>query len=124
MTPAQFEDRADRAVRHLAIEIDANADQQAKLQGIVKAAIKDLVPMREKVMAARQRARELLTQATIDRAAIETLRTEQIATVDALSKRVAQAMGDAAEVLTPDQRRKIDDLLPPRGNPWHLWHRG
>ena len=38
MSPAQIEDRADRAVRHLAIEIDANAEQQAKLQAIVKGA--------------------------------------------------------------------------------------
>lgn len=127
MTPAQIEDRADRAVRHLAIEIDANAEQQAKLQGIVKGAIKDLTPMREKVMAARQQARELLTQPAIDRAAIEKLRAEQIATADAFSKRIAQALGDAAELLTPDQRRKLNDLLPPPGSawrPWRAWHHG
>jgi len=124
MTPAQIEDRADRAVRHLAIEIDANADQQTKLQGIVKGAITDLAPMREKAIAARQRARELLTQPTIDRTAIEKLRAEQIASVDAFSKRAAQAIGDAAEVLTPDQRRKVNDLLPPAGGYWRPWHRG
>ncbi len=123
-SPAQFADRADRMVRHLAVEVDANAEQQAKLQTIVKGAIQELAPMREKVFAARQQARDLLTQPTIDRAALEKLRAEQIATADAFSKRAAQAIGDAAEVLTPDQRRKLNDLLPAPGGYWHPWQRG
>ena len=129
MTSAQIEDRADRMVRHLAIEIDATADQQSKLQGIVKGALNDLLPMREKGIAARQQARDLLTQATIDRGAIEKLRAEQIAAADTASKRIAQALGDAAEVLTPEQRKKINDILPPPGShwpwrPWHGWQHG
>ena len=55
MSPAQIEDRADRMVRHLAIELDATADQQDKLRVVVKGAVKDIVPMREKVLAARSR---------------------------------------------------------------------
>jgi protein CpxP len=128
LTPQQIADRADRAVRHLAIELDASADQQAKLETIVRSALGDLVPMREKVFAARQQAHELLTQATIDRGAIEKLRAEQIATMETISKRLVQAVGDAAEVLTPDQRRKLGDMLPPAGGPgggyWHPWYRG
>jgi Spy/CpxP family protein refolding chaperone len=126
LTSQQMADRADRMVRHLAIEIDANADQQAKLEAIVKSAVGDLVPMRDTMFAGRQQMRDLLTQPTIDRAAIERLRAEQIATVDALSKRIAQAVGDAADVLTLDQRRKLGEMLPPRGTPgyWHPWHHG
>jgi periplasmic protein CpxP/Spy len=123
-SPAQIEDRADRAVRHVAIEIDATADQQAKLQSVVKNAIGDLLPMREKMVAVREQARLLLTQPTIDRAALERLRAEQMTNFDALSKRIAQAFADAADVLTPDQRKKIDQLLPTAGGRWRMWHRG
>jgi Spy/CpxP family protein refolding chaperone len=126
-TPEQIVARADRAVRHLAIELDASADQQAKLEAIVKSAVSDLVPMRAKVFAVRQQAHDLLTQTTIDRAAIEKLRADQIATMDSVSKRIAQAIGDAAEVLTAEQRRKLGDMLPPGGpggGYWHGWHRG
>lgn len=125
--PAQIENRADRAVRHIAIEIDATSEQQEKLRSVVRAAVKDLVPIREKVISARERGRALLTQSTIDRAAIETLRSEQMALADAASKRFAQAIGDMAEVLTPEQRRKIDDRLTEmraRGGFWHGWRRG
>jgi Spy/CpxP family protein refolding chaperone len=128
LTAEQMADRADRMVRHAAIELDASADQQAKLETIVKGAVRELAPMRDKMLAARQQARDLLTQTTVDRGAIEKLRAEQVATMDALSKRVAQAIGDAAEVLTPDQRKKLGDMLPPLGGPgggyWHHWNRG
>jgi Spy/CpxP family protein refolding chaperone len=132
LTTEQLVDRADRAVRHVAIELDASADQQAKLEAIVKSAVTDLAPMRDKVRATHQKVRELLTATTVDRAAIEKLRAEQVATMDTLSKRIAQAVGDAAEVLSPDQRRKLGDMLPPLGEPgrggpggyWHMWRRG
>jgi Spy/CpxP family protein refolding chaperone len=117
-------DRADRMVRHLAIEIDATAEQQEKLRAIAKAAVNDLIPLREKAQSARERARQLLTQEKVDRAAIEAFRAEQIATADAVSKRLAQAIADAAEVLTPEQRRKLNDMVPPRRGFWHGPRRG
>jgi protein CpxP len=121
--PAQAEDRADRMVRHMAIELDATDAQQDKLRAVVKAAVKDLIPLREKAQSARLKARELLTQPTIDRAEIEKFRTEQIALADTFTKRVSQAIGDAAEILTPDQRRKLNDRLPPMGGPGRGWNR-
>jgi len=124
MDPAQIEDHADRMVRHLAIEVDATAEQQERLRAVVKSAVKDLLPMREKAQAARQRGHELLTQTTIDRAAIEAFRAEQMAQMDAISKRVAQAIGDAATILTVEQRRKIEDRMRPRPGFWGGWRRG
>ena len=117
MIRPQIEDRADRMVRHLAIELDATNEQQDKLRAVVKGAVKDIVPMREKVQTARQQARKLLTEPTVNRAEIERLRAEQIALADQFSKRVAQALGDAGEILNLEQRKKLDDLLPPPGVP-------
>jgi protein CpxP len=112
--------RADRMIRHLAVEIDATTEQQDKLQAIVRGAVKDLLPVRDKVMAARAAGRDLLTQQTIDRAALEKLRADQIATHDAVSKRLVQAVADAAETLIPEQRRKLSDMLSSGG--WRADH--
>jgi Spy/CpxP family protein refolding chaperone len=124
LTPAQIEDRVDRGIRHAAIELDATPDQQEKLRAIAKGAVKDLLPMREKAQAARAKVAELLTAPKIDRAAIEAFRAEQIALADAASKRFAQAVGDAAEVLTAEQRQKAHAFLQWRRGFWHRWHRG
>jgi Spy/CpxP family protein refolding chaperone len=129
LTPAQINDRIDRITKHMAIELDATADQQTELAGIVKAAVHDVLPLREKVHAARGQALALLTAPTIDRSAIERLRAEQIELVETASKRIAQAAADASEVLNPDQRRKIADWVAvfdggPFNGPWARWHRG
>ncbi len=122
--PARAAERADHMVRHIAVEIDATADQQQKLRDIAKNAVKDMLPLREKMATTRQQARDLLLGQTVDRAAIEKLRSERIATMDALSKRMTQALTDAAEVLTPEQRQKLSEIAPPHGRFWHRWFRG
>jgi Spy/CpxP family protein refolding chaperone len=124
LSPAQIDDRIDRMTKHMAIELDATADQQVKVANIAKAAIADLRPLREKAQAARAQAVTLLTAPTIDRSAIERLRGEQIGLAEAASKRIAQALADAADVLSPEQRRKVADWVA-FGRPWWArWHRG
>jgi periplasmic protein CpxP/Spy len=118
--PAAAEDRADKMVRHLSIEVDATAEQQERLRGIVRSAVRDLIPLREKLVSMRQRGRDLLLATTIDRAAIESLRADQMALADQASRRVAQALGDAASVLNVDQRRKLAERI----DRWRAFHHG
>ena len=120
MTPAQVDDRIDRMTKHMAIELDATADQQVKIASIAKAAVGDLRPLREKALAARSQAVALLTAPTIDRTAIEKLRAEQLGLAETASKRIAQALADAAEVLNPEQRKKIADWTA--HGPFARWH--
>lgn len=119
LDPAQIDHRVERMIKHLAVEADANADQQAKLIAIAKAAVNDLLPMREKLQANRAKALDLFTAGTVDRAAIERLRSDQLALAEAASKRIAQALGDAAETLNPEQRRALVDRVSHFG----AWHR-
>jgi len=53
----------------------------------------------------------LLTAPTIDRAALEQLRATEIGKLDQASKAAVQAMADAAEVLSPDQRAKLGAMI-------------
>jgi len=120
----EAEDRARRMARHLAVEIDASADQETKLIALAKGVAADVFPLREKMIDARKRGLELLKSPTVDRAAIEQLRSEQMANFDAISKRVTTALADAGDVLTPDQRSKLAERIEQFRERRGWWHRG
>ena len=92
-----------------------------KPDAVAKGAIGDLLPLRQKLQDNRAKALDLFTAGTVDRAAIERLRGEQLALVETASKRIAQALGDAAEVLNPEQRRTLVDRVS-QFRAWHHWH--
>jgi len=107
LDPAAVDEHLDRMLKHLYVEIDATDEQKQRLAPIVKQAAKDLLPLREKMQAARKQAIGLLTGDAIDRGAIEALRAEQLQLAEQASRRIAQALADAAEVLTPAQRKEL-----------------
>ena len=99
--------RAETGINRVLGSVDGTAEQKAKIADIAKAAIKDLQPMREAARGSRDKLATALKSETVDRTAIEQLRTEQMSLGEAASKRAAQALGDAAVVLTPAQRAKL-----------------
>jgi len=115
LDPAQMQERIDRFLKHTYVEIDATPEQQQKIEPIVKQAAKELQPLRAKVREARREGVKLLSADKIDRGAIERLRTEQMASADAASKRFTQALADVAEALTPEQRRTLAARFARRG---------
>jgi Spy/CpxP family protein refolding chaperone len=126
MHPTNIADAREMAgwmVRRLSGHIKATPAQKTKLTEIAKATVKDLFPLREKMIASRRQAIELLRQPTIDREAIEKLRAEKIQHIDILSRRLAKAIGDAAEVLTPEQRKDLAADISFLMRHRHGWHR-
>lgn len=105
--PAQLEQRLERMLRHLYAEIDATEEQKRKLEPIAKQAAKELLPMRDQLHAGRGQAIELLTRERIDSAAIEALRERQLSLADDASRSLTRAIAEAAEVLTPAQRKDL-----------------
>lgn len=123
--PAAAEARADRMARHFGVEVNATPEQQEKIAALVKAAAKDLLPLRDKAQAARKDLVDLIGATAIDKGAIERIRGEQMATADAATKRLSQAVVDIAEVLTPEQRRTLADRITAwREHRGWGWHRG
>ena len=109
--PARIDEHLDRMLKHLYVEIDATPEQQQRIAPIVKEAARDLMPLREKMQAGRRRGLELLTAPAVDRGALESLRAEQLQLAETGSRRLAQALGDLADVLTPDQRKTIAERI-------------
>jgi len=117
--PAEMNERIEQFVKHLAVEVDATPDQQEKLAVIAKDAAKELAPLREQAREARRKAIELFSAPNIDRAAIEQLRTIHLKQADAASRRLTQALADAAEVLTPEQRKTLAERAARHRGGWH-----
>ena len=113
--PAQMQEHLDRMLKHAYVEIDATEAQKQKIDPIVKQAAQELQPLRAKVREARREGIKLFSAESIDRGAIERLRVEQMASADAASKRFTQALSDAAEVLTPEQRKTLAARFARRG---------
>jgi periplasmic protein CpxP/Spy len=116
--PADLDRHVDRMLKHLYVEIDATDVQKQKLDPIVRQAAKDLAPMRENLHAARREAIELLSQESVDPAALEALRAKQIGLADEASRRLTRAVAEAAEVLTPEQRKELAAHFARRHGRW------
>jgi Spy/CpxP family protein refolding chaperone len=71
--------------------------------------------MRDRMRDARLQAATLLAQPTIDRAALEALRANQLQLAEQASRRLTQALADVADVLTPEQRKQLAE----RAGRWH-----
>jgi periplasmic protein CpxP/Spy len=109
MDPAKMAEHLDRMIARIAP--DATADQKARLTAIFKSAFADMKSLHEQHRATRQKIVAVLTQQSIDRAALEQLRQSQMQAADQASKRMTQAFADAAEVLTPEQRVKAAERM-------------
>ena len=123
------DEHVERMVKRFAGKVDATPAQKERLTAIARDAARDLAPIRTKLSAARKQAVALMGAATVDRAAIEALRAEQVTLADGASKRVTQAMADVADVLTPEQRQKLaagfNSRLERHGeHRFGFWHHG
>ncbi len=103
--------RIDRALS----KADATPEQRDKINAIAKAAVNDVMAMRKDPTVLREKLLTVLKADTIDRSALESLRSEQINRADAATKRILQAVADAADVLKPEQRRQL-------AGRWERWH--
>jgi Spy/CpxP family protein refolding chaperone len=105
--PARVDEHLDRMLKHVYVEVDATEAQKQSLAPIVKNAVRDLLPLREKMRDTRQQVVALLSQANVDRAALEALRASRLELVEDASRVMTKALADAADVLTPEQRAKL-----------------
>lgn len=105
---------AEHRFEKLMDEVDATDAQQDKIWAIVDRTRSELRPVGREFRDSRGKVAELLAAPTIDKAAVEALRAERIAAVDAASKKAVAALVEAAEVLTPEQRAELAKELKER----------
>ncbi len=96
-------------------KVDATQEQRDKIDAIAKATVSDVFALKKDPDARRAKVVAILKADTIDRAALEEIRAERLSAGETASKRIVQAIADAADVLKPEQRR---ELLAD----WERWH--
>lgn len=104
----------ERRIGYMVWNAGGTTEQRDRIVAIHKAAHADLKSLHEARMNGRKNLMELLAAPTLDKAAIEAARSAQMQAADAASKRMTQAMTDAAEVLTPEQRAKVAEQMKRR----------
>lgn len=91
--------------------VGASDAQKTQVNEILKGAFDDMKSAHQRHSQVLNEFHQLLLAPTIDRARIESLRAQQIKTMDEASKRLVGALDDAAEVLTPEQRAALAEEI-------------
>lgn len=107
MTPEAAKEHMQVAAKWALREIDANEQQQERVNKVLAGTIDDLFRLKGQHQANREAFAAQLGGASIDRAALEEIRKSELALADEASRRFVQAMADIAEVLTPEQRQQL-----------------
>ena len=109
LTPEETAAMVERKVNHVLSHVDATDEQKAKVTAIAKATVTDLTKLGFTPGEGRTKFLQLIRADKVEPDAIEALRAEQSTKWDAATKRIAQAVAEAAQVLTPEQRRELTE---------------
>jgi Spy/CpxP family protein refolding chaperone len=122
--PAKFNQHIEKRVDRALTGTDATAEQKKKVSTIIEQAFTDMKPLHDKRVENRKAMAEAMQAPTIDKGKIEALRQEQMKNADAGSKRFTQALTDAGDVLTAQQRQAFFKKWTERGEHGHHGKRG
>jgi len=103
-----------RGIDRMLDGLNATDEQRSKIRQIFSAAADDLRAQRESRRALHERSLEILTAPKVDAAAAEAVRQQMLAQHDQASKRMLQAMIDASQVLSAEQRAKLAERIKMR----------
>jgi periplasmic protein CpxP/Spy len=94
--------------------LDATDAQRSQIKQIAMSAAADVKAQRDAGRGLSEQAMQIFAAPNVDPTAAESVRQQMLAQHDQVSKRMLQAMLDAAKVLTPDQRAKMSARMKQR----------
>jgi protein CpxP len=97
--------------------INASEEQRQQVQGMVKEAVQELLQVHEQHHQHKQAWLDALAQPSIDRNALEQLRSAELQLADTASQQLVHTLADIADVLTSAQRSELIALAT-------RWHDG
>lgn len=94
----------EKRIAHTLEVVGATPEQRKALNAIADAAFVAVRGMRGELRANQLKSRDLMLKATIDRAALEQVRQDELKLHDRISKRIMDSLLEGMSVLTPEQR--------------------
>ena len=110
LTPEERSARAEFATEWVLSRVDASEEQRARIKAIVQDALKDFSQLREQHVQNREAFMSALARPAVDREALNQIRQAELQLAGSASDRLVNAIADAADVLTPEQRTKLVEL--------------
>ena len=112
--PAAMAERIEFGAEFMLAKVGATDEQKAEVRAILRSAVTDLAPLGQQHRANRDALRSALAAPKVDKGALNELRTAELKLADQASARIQQAVVDAAEVLTPEQRKNLVERIEAR----------
>lgn len=106
-TPEEMQAHVDGMIDHMIGKVDGSEAQRTKLKAIAGRAAPQFEAIHGEARDLKVELRDLLTAEKIDRAALEEARKDALVLADRGSKVLVTTLADAAEALTPAQRKQI-----------------
>ena len=106
VSEAEAKERAAEHVDDALDWLDGTEVQKKQVTAVVDQVIPDLMSYKEEHKALRAEFQKVLAAPTVDPAALEDLRVRFLKLADAATPRGTRALGEIAQILTPQQRQK------------------
>jgi Spy/CpxP family protein refolding chaperone len=110
-TPEEARAHVDGMIDHLLEKVDGSEAQRTALKAIAARSLPQVEALHSEGRDIKGELRDLLTADKIDRAALEAARKDALDLADRGSKVILATVADAAETLTPAQRRQIAETM-------------
>lgn len=91
--------------------INASDTQKQQITTLVQATVQELRPLREQHEQHRQAMFAALSRSVVERDALHALRQAELQLAEEASQRFVDTIADIAEVLTPEQRTSLLDMV-------------
>ena len=102
-----MQERADFAVDWILSRVDGTEEQREQVKTVVTGLIEEVGGLADQHRGNREAFVAELGRPSVDRAALESLRKSEMELAEALSQRIVAAVGDVADILTPEQRLEL-----------------
>lgn len=110
-SPEQHKAFMMRRLERMLDTVKASDSQRSAIKAIAERTFAEMHAMHEQHGRIRDQLASAITAEPVDRAAVESLRSELVKMMDQGSQAVSKSLLDAAQILTPEQRQALVKLM-------------